>query len=141
MTFQGKLVGWGYMEQIYELAYLLSADMSEEKAEEITEKIEAILKAEKAKIIKSEKPRKIRLSYPIKKHEGAFLVSQRFQMEQTQAISLKQNVEKIPEIIRFLIVKREPNKPDLPKEKPIRETKKEIKEMSEIEKELDEVLK
>jgi len=130
------------MEQIYELAYLLSIDTAEEALDEIVGKIETILKTEKAKIIKLEKPRKIHLSYPIQGQEGAFLMSHRFQTEQEKIINLKQSIEKMPEIIRLLIVKRQPFSPERPKEKPIKKenSKAEI-EVGDIEKELDEVLK
>lgn len=129
------------MEQIYELAYLLSVDLPEETLDEITGKIEAMLKTEKAKVIKIEKPRKIHLSYPIQGQEGAFLMSQRFQTEQEQIANFKQNIEKMSEIIRFLIIKRQPPAPEPVREKLIKEVKPASKGLEEIEKELDEMLK
>ena len=130
------------MEQIYELAYLLSINTSEETLNEIAGKIQTILKTEKAKIIKLEKPRKIHLSYPIQEQEGAFLMSHRFQTEQGKITNLKQSIDKMPEIIRLLIVKRQPFRPEQPREKPIGKEKPKAEiEVGDIEKELDEVLK
>lgn len=140
-----------HMEQIYELAYLLPVDMAEDAIETIANKIGELLKAEKAKIIKTEKPKKMHLAYPIQKQEGAFLVSQRFETTQTHVLPLKQKLDKMSEILRLLIVKREPFAPERPKEelikkeKIIKDNKKKEKpresDLAEIEKELEEVLK
>ncbi|MDD5750856.1 MAG: 30S ribosomal protein S6 [Candidatus Pacebacteria bacterium] len=91
-------------QKLYELTYLLSADFSEEQAVEFVQNLQANLP--ESKIMKSEAPKKIGLSYPIKKQDTAFLASVIFESTPETAEAIKKNLEKEGKILRFLIVSK-----------------------------------
>lgn len=120
--------------------------------EGVFQKIEKLV-SETSQVKHSETPKKIKLSYPIQKKAEAFLATLEFQTEPKMIKDLKQKTEKIPEIMRFLLIKKElPKKEEAPEAKPGKpKTKKPLKEkervsptqkvaLEEIEKELEEVL-
>jgi len=112
--------------KLYELSLLLSPDLKEEGVEKEKAKIEKLTKAS------FENPKKIKLAYPIKKREEAFLLSGEFETENISEI--KKELEKEP-ILRFLLIKKER------KEEVIQEKPKEKKpDLSAIEQELEKVL-
>lgn len=97
--------------QQYELTYLSTS--------EVAEKIEKIIEG-KGKIIKSEAPKRIKLSYPIQKKLEASLATVEFRAEPKNLEMLKKALEENPAIMRFLLVKKEVakiKKEPLPEEK------------------------
>ena len=92
------------MLKIYDLTYLLSPDLSENEAQQLAQQIEAGLV--ESKIIKTETPRMIGLSYAIKKQTTAFLANIIFETEPSKTEEIKNNLEKEGKILRFLLTSR-----------------------------------
>ena len=143
----------------YELTYLISPDLDEKAVEELAKSIEETI-SKQGKIIKTESPKKIKLSYTIKKQVEAFLAVVEFTAEPEKANQFKIDLEKNTQILRFLIIKKPitkkldatPKKPfkEISNEsktkdketepKKLKESPKEKVELSEIEKKLEELL-
>lgn len=92
------------MLKIYDLTYLLSPDLSENEAQQLAQQIEAGLA--ESKIIKTEAPRMIGLSYPIKKQTTAFLANIIFETEPDKLVEIKNILAKEEKILRFLLTNR-----------------------------------
>jgi len=92
------------LNKLYELNCLLSPDFSEEQAVAFAQKIEANLP--ESKIIKSEIPKKIGLSYLIKKQNAAFLYSVVLETEPQKMEKIKNILEKEDKILRFLLLNK-----------------------------------
>lgn len=103
-------------EIIYELAYLISGQLNETEAQDLAKKIEKTL-GESGVIVNSIEPKKIKLAYPIKKQGEGFLVSIDFTAEPNFILLLSREIEKETNILRFLIIKKSPEKPEDQKEK------------------------
>lgn len=106
--------------QNYELTCLISPDLNEKDLEALFEQARGIIN-EEGKIAKAEAPKKIKLAYSIRKKEEAFLASFEFQAEPSNAQGLKGKLEKIPQLLRFSVIKKE-----TPKTRTRKETKKTI---------------
>lgn len=122
-------------ENFYELSYLLDTDFKEISEKEITDLI-----SEKGKILEKSEKKKIKLAYPIKKKEEAFLETIIFLMKPKDVPFLKEGLEKKNQILRYLLLKK--------KKFPILETRKEPLEQKEkkvdlkkIEEKLEQILK
>lgn len=111
---------------LYELTLLLPPDLKEEELEKEKAKIEELTKG------KFENEKKIKLAYPVKKREQAFLLSGEFEAEKIKEI--KKELDKEP-ILRFLLIKKEKAE-EKQREKP----KEKKPDLSAIEKELEKVL-
>ncbi|PIU15222.1 hypothetical protein COT20_02070 [bacterium (Candidatus Gribaldobacteria) CG08_land_8_20_14_0_20_39_15] len=92
------------LKKLYELTCLLSPNFNDEQAIAFAQDIEA--KIEKDKTIKMENPKKIGLSYPIKKQNAAFLFSMIFETEPEKAERIKKTLEKEEKILRFLLLNK-----------------------------------
>ncbi|MEK7173275.1 MAG: 30S ribosomal protein S6 [Patescibacteria group bacterium] len=92
------------MFKIYDLTYLLSPNLNEIEAQQLAQQIETSLA--ESKIVKTESPRMIGLSYAIKKHVTAFLVNIIFEIEPDKLTEIKSNLEKEEKILRFLLTYR-----------------------------------
>jgi len=92
------------MPKIYDLTYLLSPDLNENEAQQLAQQISAGLA--ESKIIKTETPRMIGLSYPIKKQTTTFLANIIFETEPAKLVEIKNNLEKEEKILRFLLTNR-----------------------------------
>lgn len=126
--------------QLYELTYLISPELKEQELKDFSQKVDSLI-SKNGKILKSESPKKINLAYPIQKRGGAFLASFEFHSEPEKIESLKKELEKEKEILRFLLIKKKGiekiKKPEkIKEEKPIPEKKVELKEIEEKLKEL-----
>ncbi|NQU82873.1 MAG: 30S ribosomal protein S6 [Parcubacteria group bacterium] len=89
---------------LYELTCLISPDLNENEVAEFAEKLLKLL-SESGKIIKTENPKKIRLSYKIEKQTNAFMLSFIFEADPDKLASLKVNLDKDKSVIRFLLIK------------------------------------
>jgi len=126
---------------LYELTYLISPELNEEELKDFSQKVDSLI-SKTSKIVKSEGPKRINLAYPIQKKEGGFLTTCEFNGEPQEIESLKKELAKEKNILRFLLMKkkgvervRKPKK--IKKEKPAPKKKVELKE---IEEKLEEIL-
>ncbi len=151
------------MNIIYELAYLISGEFNETQAQELAKKIEKTLSTTGV-ITSFIEPKKIKLAYPIKKQQEGFLASIDFIAAPEFILLLSKEMEKEADVLRFLIIKKSPEKQkeevvkkpieqkvaeestDAPvmkekkkKEKPVEKEHKE-EDLKKIEKDLDEIL-
>jgi len=92
------------MPKIYDLTYLLSPELNENEAQQLAQQISAGLAD--SKIIKTETPRMIGLSYAIKKQTTAFLANIIFETEPDKLGEIKNNLEKEGKVLRFLLTNR-----------------------------------
>lgn len=100
-------------EQVYELGYLVLPSIAEDQLAEVVGKIKEALTKVGGKELEGENPLKIDLSYTMSKTIGAsrYVVSDaylgwlKFELEPAQTLTLKAEVEKIQELLRFLIMK------------------------------------
>ncbi len=134
--------------QNYELTYLITPDLDEKAAGEIQEKTKTLLGASMVPVVF----KKIKLAYPIDKKIDAFLVSVDFHQEPGKIPEISKEIEKMPEIIRFLLIKKEIEKPKKAKkpkaekkepiteEKPKKTKEEKKKDMDTLEKDLDKIL-
>ena len=133
----------------YQLTYLINPDLKQEAAESAAKKTEKYI-SDKGGAGQPTALKKIQLAYPIKKKQTAFLASLNFEAEKAQIKEIKQLIDKSKDILRFLIVSKEPFKAMSSKFKKIKpkkkQEKKEIKkpekkvDIKDIEKELEKVL-
>lgn len=141
---------------LYELTYLISPELDEIKLQELSKNIEKII-TEKSKNVRVETLRKISLSYPVEKQTQAFLGSIRFEAKTQDIKEMQKKIEKMPEILRYLLIHKSYPKPkeksgvkeglkqklfktDKPSEKEIKQKQEPKIDMEEIEKELAKVL-
>lgn len=94
---------------IYELAYLISGQLDEAKAQELAKKIEKKLE-ENSVILSSIEPKKIKLAYIIKKQQDGYLASVDFASEPANLIGISKEMEKEADVLRFLFIKKSPKK-------------------------------
>lgn len=110
----------------YELTCLITPELNQSELEDFAKKINSLL-SENKEFLKESSPQKINLAYPVQKKKSAFLSVFDFNTNPEQIISLKSDLEKEKNIIRFLIIKKE-----IKKEKKIRKIKKIIKEKDKV---------
>lgn len=91
----------------YELTYIISSQISSEKAEGLKKGFEAFVQEKGGIIAISEKTVPQSLAYPVKKQSSGFFVTLKFTIEENQIKPLKEKLEKEVDILRhFLIVKK-----------------------------------
>ena len=90
---------------LYELTFLISSGLNETEIKEFSEKLNKIV-ADKAKNSEMKTLKKIALAYPVKKQKEAFFGSLDFEAEKETIKTIKQEVEKMPEIIRYLLIQK-----------------------------------
>lgn len=136
--------------QTYELSCLISPTVDEKTAKSLLDKIKETAGKE-SNISQKEEPKKIKLAYPIKKQNQAFLAYLSVKTKPEKIKTVKTEIEKIPEILRFILIKKEPSKPAKAAKKkeamppaapPQKEATKEKQKVAleQIEKELDQIL-
>jgi ribosomal protein S6 len=130
----------------YELAYLISSDLSTEEAKSLSEKMAGFVSELQGTIKNNAEPEKRKLGYPIKKKAEAFLASLEFAILPEKIIGLKEKILSEKQIIRSMIIakpkenqKKKKTRQPQPAEKnaPVGE-KVEIENMD---KKIDEILK
>jgi ribosomal protein S6 len=138
----------------YELTYLISAEVSEEEATTIQNKIISLIQEKEGFSIEGKPPFKRRLAYSVEGQSQAYLTVLNFQMAPEKLADLEKELKEEKRILRYLILV----KPPVKKEKAVRrprntaadkkgelrpilsEEEKKV-ELKEIEKKLDEILK
>ncbi len=98
-------------EIIYELAYLISGELDELKAQDYAKKVGSIISGFGKNAIPIE-PKRIRLAFPVKKQQEGFLASINFNAEPENILLIAKELEKEKEILRFLTVKKSVAKPE-----------------------------
>ncbi len=94
---------------VYELAYLISGQLDETQAQELAKKIEKKLQ-ENSVVLSSIEPKKIKLAYIIKKQQDGYLVSIDFTSDPKNLIEISKEMEKEADVLRFLTIKKSPEK-------------------------------
>jgi len=134
----------------YELAYLISSDISEEEAKEIQEKVKSLLQKEGAFLNeRKEILIKKRLAYPIKNKIQVYLASLEFQLSPEKIAVVEKNIKEEGLILRYLLITKFPEKEAKIKarrvaplvKKPQKTPSEKKVELKEIEKKLEEILK
>jgi|SRR3989344_604071 len=98
---------------VYELGYLVLPSIPEEKLPEVVASIKKVIAKEGGVEIDGEAPFKQDLAYSMSKTVGAsrYVVSDaylgwvKFEIEPAKVLAVKTGVEKIEEVLRFLLVK------------------------------------
>ena len=126
----------------YELAYLISSDLSKEEVKPFQDKIISFIQNEGGALIENVAPLKKILSYPIKKQTQAYLAVLNFQLNPEKLADFEKKIKAEVQILRYLIlIKPKPKevkavpKKFVPKKAPERKV-----ELKEIEKKLEEIL-
>ncbi len=131
----------------YELAYLISANLSSEEIRVLQEKINSFIqeggeKENKFSSPEIKNPIKKTLAYPVKKEKEAYFAVLNFNLNSEKIIDLEKKLKNEKAILRYLILVKPPFK-----EKKITRLKppllvksKQKVELKEIEKKLEEIL-
>jgi len=90
-------------QRIYEIGYLLSPLIPEEKLDEEIGSLRKLIEDKKGFILNEGRPKMQRLAYPIKKLESAYLGWIKFAAEPTILFEIKNSFKKLSSSIRFLI--------------------------------------
>ena len=99
--------------QVYELGYLILPSIAEDALSGVIDKIRALINEVGGKELDGEAPFKYPLAYSMSKTIGAsrYVLSDaylgwiKFEVEPSKIAAVKAGVEKIAEIIRFLLIK------------------------------------
>jgi len=103
----------------YQLTYLISPELNLTEVEEFLKKIEDLV-SKFGKILKSEKPERIKLSYPVQKKRESFLSFLEFEGEAGKIDNLKKELEKEKNILRYLLLKKKKTEEKIRKPKEIK---------------------
>lgn len=147
----------------YELSYLISPELSEEKTREILENITKTIHNEGGVLEKSILPKIQEIGYRIKKQKQAYFGSMLFRLDPKKIDNLNKKIKSYPQVLRFLLYSKKMTSPKPGRIKPSRLVRKEIAvgvpqvvpqkektpthkkvkkvELEEIDKKLDEILK
>lgn len=91
----------------YEIAYLISPSIPEEKVLPCTGKISALIEEQKGVIKHLQEPKKQRLSYAIKKERNAYLAWTTFRLMPEHIAGLEKKLKSESSLLRYLIVEEE----------------------------------
>lgn len=129
----------------YELTYLISPEISEEKVQLLIAKMNDAIRADNGTVSNTSGPSKIKLGYSIEKKTEAFLVSTHFSSDPDKIINLERALKEEKEFLRHVIIVKRTFK-----EKPARlrksikpsapETEAEKVELREIDQKIEEIL-
>jgi len=90
--------------QTYELAYIISSEITSEEAGAKAKEIESAIQKEEGTILKRSNPIAKMLSYPIKGFSSGFFGVLEFQLEPEKMAALKKTIEKDGKIIRHMLI-------------------------------------
>lgn len=101
--------------QVYELGYLVLPSMAEDKLSDTVSMFRKIITDQDGILLDSEEPFLRDLAYPMSKIVGAskyvvnnaYIGWQKFEAEPSKIGTIKSEIEKIPEILRHLLIKTE----------------------------------
>jgi len=122
----------------YELTYLISPDLDEKEAKDLSEKINGFIPELTGIIKNNSEPEKKSLGYSINEKSEAFLVSLNFSLETDKVIELEKKIKLEKEILRHIITRKEERKKsEKIEKKEIREKKVDLEGIDE---KIDEIL-
>ncbi len=125
----------------YELAYLISPDLSEEDAKKLHQELISLIQEKGGLLDLLKDPEKINLSYPIQKREQAYLASIVFYLKPEEIQNFDKKLKSNSEILRFLLfIRKKPKTPETKKEKPKVKQPQKKAELKDIDKKLEEIL-
>ncbi len=129
----------------YELTCLISPDFPEIELQSFQEKIIAFLQQKQAVLLNEVhlKPAKIKLAYPIKKVNQAYLINFNFKINPDELENLEKELKEEPSLLRYTILLKKISKKIRKPERVPRTAKKPSQpkvELKEIEKKLEEIL-
>jgi small subunit ribosomal protein S6 len=107
----------------YEIAFLISPNLSEEETEKIISRMATVISSKKGKMIKEDRWGKRKLAYPIQKFEEAFYVFFHYEGDTSISFELERRFKQTEAILRFLTVKKEVKKKTREKKKAAPEAK------------------
>jgi ribosomal protein S6 len=98
---------------VYEIGYLILPSLTEDKVDGVVEAIKSLVAQHEGKEIDGEAPFKQDLAYTMSKTVGAsrYVVNEayigwlKFELEPSKALDLKLALDKLPEVLRMLLVK------------------------------------
>ncbi len=126
----------------YELAYLISPELSKEEVKPFQDKIISFIQNEGGVLIENVNPVNKLLSYPVKKQIQAYLAVLDFQLNPEKLAELEKKIKAETQILRYLILikpKLKEIKAVLRKFAPKKAPERKV-ELKEIEKKLEEIL-
>ncbi len=91
--------------KLYELTYLVSAELSPEQMETLSKKISSLI-LKNGEIIGLIAPDKKNLTYPIKKQNAALLSQVKFNFEPELIDEFKKEINKEKEILRIMLIEK-----------------------------------
>lgn len=99
--------------QVYEIGYLILPSIAEDKLGAVIDKIKAVFEKAGGQPLDGEAPVKIDLSYTMSKTVGAsryvvteaYLGWMKFEMDPSKALEAKMALDKVDELLRFLLIK------------------------------------
>ncbi len=91
--------------KLYELTYLVSAELGPEQMEALLKKINSLI-LKNGEITGSIAPIKKNLAYPIKKQDAALLNQVEFNFEPEQIDAFKKEINKEKEILRIMLTEK-----------------------------------
>ena len=91
--------------KLYELTYLVSAELSPEQMETLSKKVDSLI-LKNGEIIGSIAPDKKNLTYPIKKQNAALLSQVKFNFEPELIDEFKKEINKEKEILRIMLIEK-----------------------------------
>lgn len=101
----------------YELTYLISPDLDQEKAEKLFQEIISFLQEKEAILnIKEEKIKKIDLAYPIKNKEKAYLATVEFYLLPEKIKEVGKKIKENKNILRYLLLNKKRSSSNIPYE-------------------------
>ena len=131
----------------YELAYLISPDLSTAEAKAFSEKIAGFISELEGLVLNDVSPERRKLAYLINKKIEAFLVSLEFSLLPEKIKDLKEKIVSEKQILRHIIVTKAKEKikakkvRQIVKEEPTVKEKEKKVEIEKIGEKIDEILK
>ena len=139
--------------KLYELDYLISAEISDKEASSLNEEVQSLIKKEGGTVRSSTVSPEKRLAYPIEKKIRAFFATIIFDLSAEKINLIKKEVKDKKEVLRHLIFNKKEIKEETREERRGRRDKKELTkivkptkekkdkvELKEIEKKLEKIL-
>ena len=100
-------------QSVYEIGYLLTTNVAEEKVTEEADKVRKIITDAGASVIAEETPHKERLAYTMRvktvagsyeKYDQAYFGWVKFELDSTTVESVKKYIEAMPTVLRMLLI-------------------------------------
>jgi ribosomal protein S6 len=115
----------------YQLNCLISPELNQKELEDFLKKIESLL-LKAGEILKTEIAQKIKLRYPIRKKNEAFLTTFDFKGEAEKVENFKKEIEEEKNILRYLLIKNKERKTKIEDLKKIKKSAKKLSSTSSL---------